>query len=240
MAAWFLAVLGSLLRLAFGSVPAVASSWKFSYDSICSIWWPDSWKCTSDCCGHGSVEVYTYPCLGSFTYHRGRLVVIKFGGVITGTHRCGHGSFKCTCRCLVFEVFPQRCRRLVLGSLCSVWFGSVPAVAAMVEGSLCTYHGLRSPTYLRGRRFLGSVCVVLEIISAFAAAWFLEVYVASGLLVLREVDLPFVAVSVLGSPTTENLEMLPTVAAAWRLEVLEKFWRCTCRCGHGCLYTCRF
>ena len=35
--------------------------------------------------------------------------------------------------------------------------------------------------------------------------------------------------------------MLPTVAAAWRLEVLEKFWRCTCRCGHGSWkYTCRF
>ena len=93
----------------------------------------------------------------------------KYWRCITGTYRCGHGSRKCTCRCLVFEVFPQRCRRLVLGSLCSVWFGSVPAVAAMVEGSLCTYHGLRSPTYLRGRRFLGSVCVVLEIISAVAA-----------------------------------------------------------------------
>ena len=110
-------------------------------------------------------------CIPTLVYHRGRLVVIKFGGVITGTYRCGHGSRKCTCRCLiVFEVFPQRCRRLVLGSLCSVWFGSVPAVAAMVEGSLCTYHGLGSPTYRRGRRFLASVCVVLEIISAVAAA----------------------------------------------------------------------
>ena len=51
----------------------------------------------------------------------------------------------------------------------------VPAVAAMVEGSLCTYHCLGSPTSRHGRRFLGSVCVVLEIISAVAAAWLLHV-----------------------------------------------------------------
>ena len=47
-------------------------------------------------------------------------------------------------------------------------------------------------------------------------------------------------VIVLGSQTIENLEMSPTVAAAWRLEVLQKFWRCACRCGHGSWkYTCR-
>ena len=107
----------------------------------------------------------------------------KYWRCITGTYRCGHGSRKCTCRCLVFEVFrkvfPQRCRRLVLGSLCSVWFWK-----RACRCGHSSYHGLGSPTYRRGRRFLGSVCVVLEIISAVAAAWFLDVYVASGRLVL--------------------------------------------------------
>ena len=69
-------------HLAFGSVRTVASSWKFFYECVCSVWWPDSWKCTSYRCGHGSVEVYTYPCLGSFTYHRGCLVVRNIGGVL--------------------------------------------------------------------------------------------------------------------------------------------------------------
>ena len=104
---------------------------------------------------------------------------LKYWRCITGTYRCGHGSRKCACHCLVFEVFPQRCRRLVLGSLCSIWFWK--RACRCGHGS---YHGLGSPTYRRGRRFLGSVCVVLEIISAVAAAWFLDVCAASGRLVL--------------------------------------------------------
>ena len=129
----------------------VASSWKFSYECVCSVWWPDiSWnrKCTSYRCGHGSVEVYTYPCLGSFTYHRGRLVVRNIGGVLRYLPLWSRFSEVYLPFVWFLEVYVAS------------GFGSVPAVEAMV------------PT------------MVLEVISAVAAAWFLDVYVASGRLVL--------------------------------------------------------
>ena len=88
----------------------------------------------------------------------------------------------------------------------------------------------RSSTYRRGRLLLGSVCSVWPPDSWQGA------YLASVVMALGSV--PAV---VLGSQTTVVLNMLPAVAAAWLLEVLENFWRCTCRCGHGswkCAY-CR-
>ena len=87
----------------------------------------------------------------------------------------------------------------------------------------------------------------MEVRPTVAAACFLEVYVASGHMILGRVPavvvkaLGSVPAVVLGRQTTVVLEMLPAVAAAWLLKVRENFWRCTCRCGAGspkCAY-CR-
>ena len=70
----------------------------FAMAVYAAVWSPDSWKCTYY--RSWFVDVQTNRSLRTFTYHRGRLVVGNPEGVLTGTYRCGHGSWKCTYRCL--------------------------------------------------------------------------------------------------------------------------------------------